>query len=488
MLRTLPGAAATGYAVAAAASAPRHLVVAVHGLLETPKSVHVIVTALRAAHPVESGVIVHASCANVGLSTTRGILRGGVRLACEVQNLLMLYPTVSKLSFVGVSLGGLYARVASAELHSMAPNLHFSNFITFATPWAGARRNGWDVLLGGSVSAALGVGGLGATGRQLMLSDADGEGGVPLLRWLADPRGAHWEAIAKFERRALVANSFADDKVPHWSAALSRASLRSAATSGGKGDAAPLVESSLRLHFHRRGIGGPEDVQRGRDDATLVYPRWRTSHSSPAHLVVGVVDDKLAREVSEVPPVDMRLFPHISAVYSLRHHADDNHVGDQHERMHNAGAASTGGDTIARRRSTGSMDSYASAEGDSLGPVSVIGTAAAVHEEAQSILAPAADAEGGDTTTRRANDTDTVPQQQLAREAAVQGSDATAAFMHEEEIISSFRRLSFLNVDVEFREVGAFLLNHVRIAASMPTVSRVGGDVVEFVVRHVFVP
>ena len=123
-----------------------------------------------------------------------------------------------------------------------------------------------------------------------------------------------------------------------------------------------------------------------------------------------------------------------------------------------------------------------------MGPVSVIGTAAAVHEEAQSILAPAADAEGGDTTTRRANDTDTVPQQQLAREAAVQGSDATAAFMHEEEIISSFRRLSFLNVDVEFREVGAFLLNHVRIAASMPTVSRVGGDVVEFVVRHVFVP
>ncbi len=99
-------------------------------------------TELLAAFP--NDVHVHAAEANWGslfsvFSTTDGIAAGGMRVADEVQSVLTLHPHLKSLSFVALSLGGLYSRFAVKLLHQRGVLERVSpvNFITLASPHLG---------------------------------------------------------------------------------------------------------------------------------------------------------------------------------------------------------------------------------------------------------------------------------------------------------------------------------------------------------------
>ena len=104
-----------------------------------------------------------AAAAAAGRSTSLTLCpghSGGARLADEVDMLLREFPTVNAVSFVGLSLGGLYSRYALGELHERHPDLHLANLVTLATPHAGVRGH-----LGWFHDAAASLGGAGVSGK-----------------------------------------------------------------------------------------------------------------------------------------------------------------------------------------------------------------------------------------------------------------------------------------------------------------------------------
>ena len=208
--------------MAGARGPPRHLVVVVHGLNSSPGSVVVLADEVVAALGRGGGgageTLVHRSTANasfpLSLVTWDGVLAGGRRLADEIRGLTVATPSLRYLSLIGVSLGGLYCRVAAAGVLGSTP-LAPLNFVTLASPHLGVRSH-----LAGVVEAVVRWGVTGVTGSHLLLSDTDGEGGVPLLAWMADPASPYHQALSRFGRRVLLANLENDDRVPYWSAAL----------------------------------------------------------------------------------------------------------------------------------------------------------------------------------------------------------------------------------------------------------------------------
>ncbi len=61
----------------------------------------------------------------------------GRRLAKEIQSILSRHPTISKLSLVGASLGGLYTRYSLKHLSNLSNPPQYINYITLATPHLG---------------------------------------------------------------------------------------------------------------------------------------------------------------------------------------------------------------------------------------------------------------------------------------------------------------------------------------------------------------
>jgi len=171
--------------------------------------------------------------------TAAGVQEGGLRLADEVAGFVMAHPECTHISMIGTSLGGLFCRAAAPLILERLPQLIPSNFLTFATPHAGVRNH-----LAPPLQLVVAAGFIGTTGRDLMLRDAGGAGGVPVLQWMADPRSPHWQAWRRFPNRVLFANLRDDDKVPYWSAAL--AAMTDAATGPGEDSGSSSSASCLQ--------------------------------------------------------------------------------------------------------------------------------------------------------------------------------------------------------------------------------------------------
>ncbi|CAJ0763717.1 23258_t:CDS:2, partial [Entrophospora sp. SA101] len=143
-------------------------------------------------------------------------------------------PTISKISFIGHSLGGLINVFVVGYLYTVTCGKFFDNikpihFITIASPWLGSSDHPWYVRLG------MKFGALGQTGKDLALvprsreqqNKASGaveentEGGEdePLLLALAKPTSESHIALAKFQSRTIYSN-IAND-VPHVRISLS---------------------------------------------------------------------------------------------------------------------------------------------------------------------------------------------------------------------------------------------------------------------------
>ena len=78
--------------------------------------------------------------------TNDGINKGGIRLSDEIKDILIEYPSITKLSVIGCSLGGLYCRYALSLLFDSQNESYINgkkydlmNFITLATPHQGVK-------------------------------------------------------------------------------------------------------------------------------------------------------------------------------------------------------------------------------------------------------------------------------------------------------------------------------------------------------------
>ena len=71
----------------------------------------------------KNGCRVLKSKVNEKFKSVQGIVTGGESLAKEITDLIKEIPDLRKISFVGNSLGGLYARYAIKVLHDSKTNL-----------------------------------------------------------------------------------------------------------------------------------------------------------------------------------------------------------------------------------------------------------------------------------------------------------------------------------------------------------------------------
>ncbi|KAG6407282.1 hypothetical protein SASPL_130268 [Salvia splendens] len=194
---------------------PDHLLVLVHGIMG------------RCLLPS-----IAASSCNMYAKTFTGIDGAGRRLADEVTEVVKKADSLTKISFLAHSLGGLIARYAIAVLYtpnvfsdypddtytnsepSSPPNggliagLEAINFITLATPHIGVR--GKKQKIAPPIAPIF----TGQTGSQLFLTDGDADKPPLLLRMASDcDEGKFLSALAAFRCRVLYANVSYDHMV-----------------------------------------------------------------------------------------------------------------------------------------------------------------------------------------------------------------------------------------------------------------------------------
>lgn len=124
---------------------PPHVVVLVHGNNGAPSDMDAVERALRRRYG-DRQLLVIKSRAN-SADTSLGVEVGGAKLAQEVVDAVLaleLDPRVPRyrLSVVGHSLGGLYARYALAHITETLAmlDMDFVSFVTVCTPHLGSRR------------------------------------------------------------------------------------------------------------------------------------------------------------------------------------------------------------------------------------------------------------------------------------------------------------------------------------------------------------
>eukprot|EP00933_Yihiella_yeosuensis_P068822 TRINITY_DN747_c1_g1_i3.p1 TRINITY_DN747_c1_g1~~TRINITY_DN747_c1_g1_i3.p1 ORF type:complete len:436 (+),score=115.25 TRINITY_DN747_c1_g1_i3:187-1308(+) len=212
----------TCYTLPAHGREPTHLVILQHGLSGTDADLDVLKEKLiQCSASVQ--VLVHSARANFG-KTTDGVEQGGNRLADEIQNLILQYRSLTHISLVGNSLGGLYTRFAIAKLWSpktkKVAGLIPAAFVTIGCPHLGVRK--FTFLPIPSFLHQLAPVLVGQTGADLFLLDASGSQPRPLLSRMADPddHGSFLSALSAFKDRSLYANLWGDFMVPFGTAAF----------------------------------------------------------------------------------------------------------------------------------------------------------------------------------------------------------------------------------------------------------------------------
>jgi len=227
-----------------------HYVFLVHGWLGNDLEMKYIGTALEASkakheiHSLNSNknrLVVHRTKDNNG-KTTDGIIKGGTRLAKEIENFI-LNDTAEQLdrddvsnirerhvsiSFVGNSLGGLYARYAisllPAELdeEKIVPDtrilIHSNVFCTTATPHLGCASNTYITI---PRFCEKGIAwSFDQTGKDLFRSDKR-KGETDLIHDMCTNYDQFLLPLSKFQKRIAYANAFGTDfQVPTNTAAF----------------------------------------------------------------------------------------------------------------------------------------------------------------------------------------------------------------------------------------------------------------------------
>ncbi|PNH76597.1 hypothetical protein VD0001_g1032 [Verticillium dahliae] len=202
-----------------------HLCVLVHGLWGNPNHMANIAKSLRSQYPSDKLYLLLAK-RNSGSFTYDGIERGGERVCAEIEEEIALIEkrggSITKISIVGYSLGGLVARYAVGLLYAkgLLDKLECMNFTTFASPHLGVRTplKGWH----NHVWNVLGARTLSMSGRQLFTIDKFRDTGRPLLVVLADPNSIFMSGLKKFKRHTLYSNMVNDRSAVFYTTCISK--------------------------------------------------------------------------------------------------------------------------------------------------------------------------------------------------------------------------------------------------------------------------
>jgi hypothetical protein len=182
-----------------------HLVILVHGLQGNEKELGYLEESItrQASNDHEMHIVLHSATCNLGL-TLDGVIKGGDRLVQEVETQIranvdgdsQLY-----LSFIGNSLGAIYARYAIAHLNMTTGNIVPFIFCTTMAPHLGVANQTYVPLFRWTESVVAGV--FGETGRDLFLR-------TPLLHEMGTST-KFLEPLRQFRKRIAVANAFGTD-------------------------------------------------------------------------------------------------------------------------------------------------------------------------------------------------------------------------------------------------------------------------------------
>ncbi|CEP61482.1 lipase ROG1 family protein LALA0_S03e03840g [Lachancea lanzarotensis] len=195
----------------------QHLVIMTHGLhSNVPADLLYVKEQIEKSQKYykDEQIVVKGFTGNV-CKTERGIKYLGTRLANYVVQKLY-NERVTKISFIGHSLGGLVQTFAIAYISVNFPwffeRVQPTNFITLASPLLGIVTDNPAY-----VNMLLSFGIVGKTGQDLGLK-GQSEGEKPLLYFL--PGEPTKTILKKFKRRTIYANAVNDGIVPLYSASL----------------------------------------------------------------------------------------------------------------------------------------------------------------------------------------------------------------------------------------------------------------------------
>lgn len=219
---------------------PQHIVVLVHGNNGSAADFDAMEAALLTKYGNRQLLIIKSKANEE--DTSLGVEIGGTRLAKEVVEAVFEYdlsPAVNsyKLSVIGHSLGGLYARYAIVQIMDALSCLHveYVDFVTICTPHLGSRRargpSTMKNILRLGVHKVLASSIYGQTGIDLLLdAQEQQQGGVtgaetvasprPLLEVMSDPSTEFVRSLRRFCNGTLVAMTDGDVVVPYPSASM----------------------------------------------------------------------------------------------------------------------------------------------------------------------------------------------------------------------------------------------------------------------------
>ena len=193
-----------------------HLVVLIHGLAGTSEDLSFLGEQL--VDRGEGAVQVLSVKSNMG-QTTDGIWAGAERCAEEVERTVRdAGGRLSRISIVGNSLGGLYARAAATLLYDgqtgRIAGLSPDTFCTVAAPHLGVRGFTYvpTSAVPGAARRALASALVGRTGRELMLDDDDNDAAPLVYRMATEQR--FLDPLRSFRRRRCYGNLAGDFMVP----------------------------------------------------------------------------------------------------------------------------------------------------------------------------------------------------------------------------------------------------------------------------------
>lgn len=195
----------------------RHLIVLVHGYMGSTFGMRDLAAALQRPDTLVHVATFAGDDSQLSLlATADGIEFGGRRLATEIRRVVAMH-SLSRISLVGVSLGGVYCRWLAHELADLRAGtiagLRPHVFISVASPHLGVAHSLNSVHQAAAVAASY-VG--ERTAWQLLGRDEYAQ-----LAQLTSPAAlAAWNLFA---RRYLFANLVNDTRVDYCSAALLRA-------------------------------------------------------------------------------------------------------------------------------------------------------------------------------------------------------------------------------------------------------------------------
>eukprot|EP00899_Mesostigma_viride_P012612 jgi/Mesvir1/21351/Mv20841-RA.1 len=202
----------------------RHLFVLVHGLHGNPSDLEYMASQIK-IRIGDRGTVLVPSC-NVN-KTCDGIMAGAQRICTVILEELARDPSLEEFTFIGHSLGGLYARACLPLLDAAGAlaQLALVTFATLATPHLGSRM--YERALVGPVASFFAGKLFGRTGRELMLTDdgtgrqsgdPDADSVLPLLVRMCDER--HLSCLRRFRHLVLFSNTGADLSVSYCTAAI----------------------------------------------------------------------------------------------------------------------------------------------------------------------------------------------------------------------------------------------------------------------------